>query len=48
MSLEKSMLSTFVASFVFLYLMLCKPDIYKMKDYDFKVTLRVALCAIFI
>lgn len=27
------MLSTVVALFVFLYLTLCKPDIYKMKDY---------------
>lgn len=31
------MLSTVVALFVFLYLTLCKPDIYKMKDYDFKL-----------
>lgn len=46
MSLEKAMLSTVVALFVFPYLTLCKPDIYKMKDYDFKVTLKVALCAI--
>lgn len=45
MSPRKSMLSTVVALFVFLYLTLRKLYIYKRKDF-FKVTLKVAFCAI--